>query len=171
MQVADLFAKLGIPPDYGIDPPRPAYAEAEALEDVEPNILGHMQRLAPSAASAWRAMKAAAAADGVTILLVSGYRGYMDQIDLIRRKLGAGRTMESVLATTAAPGFSQHHSGLAIDVATPGTRPVTEDFEHSEAFSWMRTNADRFDFRMPYGRDNRYGFVYEPWHWSQLPTP
>ncbi len=128
-----------------------------------------MQRLAPAAARAWRAMKAAAGEDHVTILLVSGYRSYLDQIDLIRRKVGAGRTMDAVLRTTAAPGFSQHHTGLAVDVATPGTRPVTEDFEHSEAFTWMRENAERFGFRMPYGRDNRYGFVYEPWHWSQLP--
>ena len=44
---SELFADLGIPIDYGRHPRRPVYAEASELEDVEPNILGRMQRLAP----------------------------------------------------------------------------------------------------------------------------
>lgn len=169
MNVAQLFAELGIPADYGLDPPLPTYAEAQQLEDVEPSIVGRMQRLAPQAARGWRAMKSAAGDDGIQIMLVSGFRGYDYQIDLIRRKLAAGQRIESILHVNAAPGFSQHHTGLAVDVATPGIRPLTEDFEHSEAFSWLQRHAKRFGFAMPYGRGNRLGFAFEPWHWSQLP--
>jgi D-alanyl-D-alanine carboxypeptidase len=165
---SQLFADLGIPIDYGRNPRRPGYAEAKRLEDVEPNILGRMQRLAPESAAAWRAMKAAAERDRVSLLIVSGFRSVRYQADLIRQKLAAGQPIEAILKVNAAPGFSEHHTGRAVDIATPGTRPLTEDFETSPAFAWLRANAIRFGFAMPYGRDNIHGFAYEPWHWSQL---
>ena len=168
MKNSELFADLGIPIDYGRDPRRPAHAEAQELEDVEPNILGRMQRLAPASARAWREMKAAARAEGVELLLVSGFRSVRYQADLIRNKLAAGQDIESILKVNAAPGFSEHHTGRAVDVATPGARPLTVEFESSSAFAWLGANARRFGFAMPYGRDNAYGFSYEPWHWSQL---
>lgn len=165
---SELFADLGIPIDYGRNPRRPAFADAQDLEDVEPNIVGRMQRLAPPTARAWRRMKATALAEGVELLLVSGFRSVRDQTELIRRKLAAGQTIEAILTVNAAPGFSEHHSGKAVDIATPGTRPLTEAFETSSAFMWLQAHAARFGFAMPYGRDNAFGFVYEPWHWSQV---
>ncbi|HEX6995888.1 MAG TPA: M15 family metallopeptidase [Gammaproteobacteria bacterium] len=162
------FAELGIPPEYGIDPPLPAYTDAERLEDVEPNIIGRMERLAPRTAQDWRAMKAAAAEDGVQLLLVSGFRSISRQIALIRAKLARGDDIEAILRANAAPGYSQHHTGRAVDIATPGCRPLTEAFAHSEAFFWLEHNASRFGFRMPYDRGNAFGFAFEPWHWSQL---
>lgn len=162
------FDELGIPADYGVNPPLPQYRDATLLEEVEPNILGRMERLAPDTARDWRAMKAAAAEDGVTLLLVSGFRSIERQIALIRAKLERGDTIESILRVNAAPGFSEHHTGRAIDIATPGCRPLTEDFERTAAFAWLTEHAGRFGFRMPYGRDDRHGFGFEPWHWSQL---
>lgn len=162
------FGELGIPMDYGVNPPLPEYRDATLLEDVEPNILGRMERLAPDTARDWRAMKAAAATDGVALLLVSGFRSIERQIALIRAKLARGDTIESILSVNAAPGFSEHHTGRAIDIATPGYRPLTVDFERSPAFAWLEEHAGEFGFRMPYGRDNPLGFGYEPWHWSQL---
>jgi zinc D-Ala-D-Ala carboxypeptidase len=165
---SELFADLGIPIDYGRHPRRPGYAEASELEDVEPNILGRVQRLAPPTARAWREMKAAALADGVELLLVSGYRSVRYQADLIRNKLAAGQDIASILMVNAAPGFSEHHTGRAVDIATPGSRPLTNDFDGTRAFAWLQDHAQRHGFSMPYGRDNAYGFAYEPWHWSQL---
>jgi D-alanyl-D-alanine carboxypeptidase len=167
---SELFADLGIPIDYGRNPRRPGYAEAQNLEDVEPNILGRMQRLAPDSARAWRQMKTAALADGVQLLLVSGFRSVRYQVELIRNKLASGQDIESILKVNAAPGFSEHHSGRAVDIATPGTRPLTEEFESSAAFAWLTQHASRFAFRMPYARNNSFGFAYEPWHWSRLGT-
>jgi zinc D-Ala-D-Ala carboxypeptidase len=168
VHVLQLFAELGIPPDYGVDPPRPTHAETEALEDVEPNILGRMQRLHPDTARDWRAMKAAAAEDGVTLLLVSGFRSMADQIELIRAKLARGQDIKSILRVNAAPGFSEHHTGRAVDIATPRTRPLTAGFDQSDAFFWLQHSAERFGFSMPYDEHNRFGFSYEPWHWSQI---
>jgi D-alanyl-D-alanine carboxypeptidase len=166
--MSELFADLGIPSDYGRDPRRPKYAEATDLMDVEPNVIGTMQRLAPETATAWHTMKASAADDGVPLLLVSGFRSVRHQADIIRRKLAAGQSIGAILAVNAAPGFSEHHTGRAVDIATPGTRPLTAEFESSAAFTWLQANAGAFGFRMPYGRRNRFGFEYEPWHWSQV---
>jgi D-alanyl-D-alanine carboxypeptidase len=99
---------------------------------------------------------------------VSGFRSVRYQADLIRKKLAAGQDIATILKVNAAPGFSEHHTGKAVDVATPGTRPLSEEFDASAAFDWLRRNARRYGFAMPYGRGNVYGFAYEPWHWSQL---
>jgi D-alanyl-D-alanine carboxypeptidase len=168
MTNAELFADLGIPNDYGRDPRRPKFVEASQLTDVEPNVVGKMQRLAPDTAAAWHKMKQSAARAGVQLLLVSGFRSIGHQADIIRRKLAAGQSIDAILTVNAAPGFSEHHTGRAVDIATPGTRPLTTEFETSAAFLWLQVNAGTFGFRMPYARGNRFGFEYEPWHWSQI---
>jgi zinc D-Ala-D-Ala carboxypeptidase len=168
MQLKRVLAELGIPGDYGKQPFRPRFGEAPVLENVGPNIIGRMQRLAPDTARDWSTLRNAARADGIELLLVSGFRSITDQAALIRKKLAAGQSLETILSVNAAPGFSQHHTGRAIDVATPGSRPLTEDFERTLAFEWLRTHAASHGFTMPYGRDNAYEFNYEPWHWSQL---
>jgi D-alanyl-D-alanine carboxypeptidase len=161
-----LHRDLGIPADYASLRKLPHYAEAAELVDVGPNLVGRMQRLTPEAADRWRRMVAAAVNDGIRLLIVSGFRSFEYQAQLIRKKLAAGQTIGEILRVNAAPGFSQHHTGMAVDVASPGSRPLTEDFEGSDAFRWLVGNAGRFGFSMTYPRDNPWGFVYEPWHWS-----
>jgi D-alanyl-D-alanine carboxypeptidase len=163
------FNELGIPRDYGKIPRLPRYPEATRLEEVEPNVVGRMQRLAPESASDWRAMKKAALDDSIELLMVSGFRSVDDQAEIIRRKLAAGLDIGAILAVNAAPGFSQHHTGHAIDIATRGSRPLMEEFEGTAAFAWLKDHARAFGFSMPYGRANAFGLAYEPWHWSQLP--
>lgn len=162
----ELHRELGIPADFASGRNLPYFAEAAELVDVGPNLLGRMQRLTPAAAEAWRRMAAAAAADGVTLLIVSGFRSHEYQAELIRAKLAKGEAIGEILKVNAPPGYSQHHSGTAVDVATPGHRPLTEEFEESEAFRWLGANAAKSGFSMTYPRDNAWGFVYEPWHWA-----
>ena len=162
----DLFAKLGIPADYGRGLRR--YADATQLVDAEHNIIGRMQQLAPATAKAWRELKQAALEEDIELLLVSGFRSIAYQVELFRNKLASGQSITEILRVNAAPGYSQHHTGRAIDLATPGARPLTEDFESTRAFAWMREHARRFGFNMPFKRDNPQGFIYKPWHWSQL---
>lgn len=162
----ELHAELGIPEDYGRSGARLAFEEASELVEVGPNIVGHVQRLAPQAAASWAAMQSAAAADGITLLLVSGYRSIDYQARLFRKKINAGQSVSQILTVNAAPGFSEHHTGRAVDVATPGSRPLTAEFEDTPAFRWLTRSAGRFGFSMSYPRDNDAGFVYEPWHWA-----
>ncbi|MDX1507492.1 MAG: D-alanyl-D-alanine carboxypeptidase family protein [Woeseiaceae bacterium] len=163
----ELHSELGIPGDYGADGGPPRYDEALELVEVGPNLVGRMQSLTPDTAAAWQAMVAAAAGDGVTLLIVSGFRSVDYQARLIRKKINAGQTIEEILAVNAAPGYSEHHSGNAVDIATPGSRPLTEEFEDTEAFRWLLKNAETYGFSMTYPRHNPWGFIYEPWHWSR----
>jgi D-alanyl-D-alanine carboxypeptidase len=112
-------------------------------------------------------MLAAALGDGVTLMIVSGFRSIEYQAGLIRKKIVAGQELSEILSVNAAPGFSEHHSGRAIDIAAPGSRPLTEDFETSVAFAWLEENAAKFGFSMSYPRENPQGFIYEPWHWAK----
>jgi D-alanyl-D-alanine carboxypeptidase len=159
---------LGIPSDYGTNPHLPRYEEASVLEDVELNVVGRMQRLAPETARDWRAMKDAALLDGQELLLVSGFRSIDYQRELLRKKLDAGVPLAVILTVNAAPGYSQHHTGRAVDVAARGSRPLTEAFDRTSCFLWLLDRAHEFGFRMPYGRGNVFGLAYEPWHWSQV---
>ena len=143
----------------------PTFEEPESLVSVGPNIVGKEQRLTPAAAQAWHATVQAAADENIILLVVSGFRAITYQADLIRKKLTAGQTIDEVLRVNAAPGYSQHHTGQAIDIATPDSRPLTVDFENTPAFDWLTGNANRFGFSMSYDRDNPWGIDYEPWHW------
>lgn len=161
-----LHHELGIPADYSAGGHRGFYGDATDLVDVGPNLVGRMQQLTQRAAVQWQDMVAAAAADGVRLLIVSGFRSFDYQASLIRNKLAAGQEIGEILRVNAAPGFSQHHTGEAVDIATPGSRPLTEAFEETQAFEWLEKNAGKFGFSMSYPRNNPEGFVYEPWHWS-----
>jgi D-alanyl-D-alanine carboxypeptidase len=163
----ELHAELGIPEDYGLDGTRPVFDEAPDLVEVGPNLVGRMQSLEPQAAARWNEMQAGAAEDGILLLIVSGYRSIDYQARLIRKKIYAGQSVSEILAVNAAPGHSEHHTGRAVDIATPGSRPLTEEFENSGAFRWLQENAGSYGFSMSYPRNNPAGFIYEPWHWAQ----
>lgn len=162
----ELHHELGIPDDYGGNGGPPVFDEALELVEVGPNLVGRTQRLTPQTAERWASMVAAAKAVEVPLLLVSGYRSVDYQAGLIRNKINAGQTIDEILSVNAAPGYSEHHTGQAVDIATLGSRPLTEEFESTVAFAWLCKNAENFSFSMTYPRDNPWGFIYEPWHWS-----
>jgi len=161
-----LHQELGIPSDYGVARELPLYEDACELVEVGQNLVGRMQSLTPEAAAHWQQMVEAASADGIRLLIVSGFRSLEYQAELIRNKLKAGQAVVEILKVNAAPGFSQHHAGTAVDIATPGSRPLTEEFEDSDAFRWLSENAGAHQFSMTYARNNPWGFIYEPWHWA-----
>ena len=90
-----LLTELGIPADYGIDPPLRLYAETNDLVAVGPNIIGREQKLTPGSAAAWQSMQNVAAEDGVELVLVSGFRSVDYQAGLIRNKLEAGQLIDA----------------------------------------------------------------------------
>lgn len=170
-RIRALHRRLGLPEDYIDACPLPPCPEPEELVPTEPDCFGRPQRLAPDALAAWTAMKRTARADRVGMHLVSAHRTPERQFELIREKLERGRSIEAILAVNAAPGFSEHHTGRAIDIGAPGCEPLTEAFEETEAFRWLAENARRFGFAMSYPRGNPFGIAYEPWHWRHHPAP
>lgn len=117
------------------------------------------------AAHAWRAMQAAAMNEGVVLEAISGYRSHDYQFGIFQRKRDRGLSMQTILKVNAAPGFSEHHSGFALDIGTPGEPAAEESFESTIAFAWLNAHATVHGFSMSYPRNNSHGIVYEPWHW------
>lgn len=160
------LAELGIPLEFVRNRGLTLCLEAEELVVAEVDILGREHRLTPAAADAWKEMKAAAHADGVGLQIVSAFRSFDRQIDIVRRKIEAGQTVEEILSVSAPPGYSEHHTGCAVDVGTLGCDSLEEVFEQSQAFAWLTENAALYRFSMSYPRDNAYGYSHEPWHWA-----
>ena len=125
--------------------------------------------LVEPAARAWTHLQAAARRDGIVLEAISGYRSHDYQLGIFERKLGRGQAVEEILEVNAAPGYSEHHSGRALDISTPGEPAAEESFEATPAFDWLTGNASAHGFNMSYPRDNPHGIVYEPWHWCWQP--
>ena len=130
---------------------------------------GQPVKLTPRAAVAWKKMRAAGAADGVTLLPLSGYRSVPRQVRLIRRKLAAGQCIADILKFVAAPGCSEHHTGRAIDIGSPQGCELDEAFALTAEFRWLRRHAANFGFHLSFPRKNSHGIGYEPWHWCWRP--
>ena len=118
-----------------------------------------------NAARAWNHLQAAALRDDVVLEAISGYRSHDYQLGIFERKRARGLEVEEILAVNAAPGYSEHHSGFALDISTAGEPPAEESFEQTAAFDWLTAHAGRHGFSLSYPRDNPHGIVYEPWHW------
>ena len=162
-RIESIHFALQIPSNYGALRMLTPYVEASDLVAVEGHERQHY--LAPQAATKWLAMKNAAANDDIQLLLISGFRSVDRQCEIIEEKLRKGMDLNTILAINAAPGFSQHHTGLALDIETPTHPNLMKDFENTAAFHWLTSDAEKFGFVMPYTRDNPHGFIYEPWHW------
>jgi D-alanyl-D-alanine carboxypeptidase len=156
---------LGVPRDYGRSRHLRVQREPKRLVSIGMDIQQREQWLAPPAAGAFAAMRDAAMRDGVELQVVSAFRSIAYQLGIIERKLQRGLGMDAVLRVSAAPGYSEHHTGRALDLTAPGYAPVEEIFEQSGAFAWLTRNASRFGFGLSYPRGNRHGIAYEPWHW------
>lgn len=162
--------KLGISLELIAQKQLPFYAEAEELTIAEIDADGREYQMTPVTAQAWAAMKQAAAQDGVVLEVVSAFRSIERQIAIIQYKLDRYMPIEKILTLSAPPGYSEHHTGRAIDINTPGCMATEEEFQDTEAFRWLSTNAYRFGFTLSYPRDNTLGFIYEPWHWCFQPS-
>lgn len=157
--------ELGVPAHYGRARGLAVVREPAHLECIGRDIHDRWQWLAPSAAAAWRRMHIAAAGDGIALQVVSAFRSAEYQLGIIRRKCERGLTMDEILTVSAAPGYSEHHSGRVVDVTSSGYAALEEEFEQSPAFDWLSRQASRFGFRLSYPRGNPHGIAYEPWHW------
>lgn len=163
--LATLLAELGIPARYGRERHLEVVAEPSQLSLAGRDRYHRPLWLTTAAAVAWTRMRAAAAGDGIGLDAISGYRSHAYQLGIFRRKRARGIALEAILAVNAAPGYSEHHSGRALDLGTPGELPAEESFEQTPAFAWLQRHAHAFGFRLSYPRGNRHGIAYEPWHW------
>lgn len=104
---------------------------------------------------------------GHSIYISSGYRDYYSQKwiynDYVNRK---GQTNADLCSARA--GHSEHQTGLAIDVYSPGTS--YSNFGSTKAFPWMRDNCYKYGFILRYTPENVFitGYKSEPWHYRYV---
>lgn len=165
---------LGPPPVAGLNV-RPSldgrllghfpYAEVSQSElvAVAPGIA--LQR---DAADAFSAMRQAAAADGINLVLLSGFRSISLQKHLFFDvKSERYQTASQRAKVSAPPGYSEHATGFAMDLgdgSDPGSN-LSRSFEQTAAFAWLKANATHYQFTLSFPDGNRQGVNYEPWHW------
>jgi D-alanyl-D-alanine carboxypeptidase len=163
--LAQSLLVLGVTPQMLRSRGLQACPEASALTLAETGDDGREHLLEPQAAAAWWAMKQAAAKADVSMHLVSAFRSVGRQTEILRDKLAAGQSIEETLRWVAPPGYSEHHSGRAIDIGVAGQPALEEEFETTAAFDWLQRHAGAHGFRLSYPRGNTSGYGYEPWHW------
>ena len=68
---------------------------------------------------------------------------------------------------SAPPGFSEHHTGYAVDIgdADVPDANLSVAFEETAAFEWLEVNGPRYGFELSFEEGNEQGVQYEPWHW------
>jgi D-alanyl-D-alanine carboxypeptidase len=164
-RVKETLGALAIPESFLTRYRLPLHHECEDLVSIGLDMFNREQRMERTASAQWRAMVAAASRDGVVLLAISAFRSFDYQRKIIERKLAEGQTIEQITRASALPGYSEHHTGRAIDIGTPGSGPLTEEFEQTLAFNWLMRRARDFGFSMTYPRDNSFGIMFEPWHW------
>ena len=130
------------------------------------------------ACDAFLSMQKAAAADGVTVWMQSGYRSVKYQTSLYERKtkyyLDKGydnaTSKEKAAAVVNPPGYSEHNCGLAADLNSPEHTGLDEGFEKTAAFRWLCEHAGDYGFILRYPKDaeDKTEIIYEPWHWRYV---
>jgi len=165
-RIAALHQELLIPSDYATRGLTFHYeADELVVGELDPN--GKEMLMEPRTAESWRRMKEAAAVEAVVFFIEHAYRSVEVQANIIRAESARGSSLEKSLTCIAAPGYSEHHTGRALDIACPGCLPVpqTDEFERTVAFAWLTEHANKFGFFMSYPRNNPQGIMCEPWHW------
>lgn len=103
----------------------------------------------------------AAKQEGIILLGNSGYRSYKSQKDVYTRRIKSdGKKLAD--AYVAKPGFSEHQTGLCIDI----TNEDRYFLKGTKEADWLAENCYKFGFiiRYPYEKQNITGIEYEPWH-------
>lgn len=143
------------------------------LEDVQNGY-----RMDARVAPVMRRMISDAAAQGVQLLVCSAYRPYASQERNFNAKVteyqAMGYGLEDARAATlrliAAPGASEHHTGLAADIVTPAYQGLDDGYAETAAAKWLLANAADYGFILRYPREKQQitGIDFEPWHYRYV---
>jgi D-alanyl-D-alanine carboxypeptidase len=164
-EATDLLEELGITAAYLSSINLPRFKEESELVVADISADGKERLLTPEAAKSWDALKSEARKSGLQLNLYSGFRSFKLQAELIKERMNRGETLEQALLRLAPPGYSEHHSGRAVDITCPSVTHPRLEFESTPEFDWLEKNAANFSFYMSYPKGNASGIIYEPWHW------
>ncbi len=116
---------------------------------------------------AFREMFNAAKEENLTLIVNSSYRSYEEQKE-IYDDYDNNRGREYADKYAARPDFSEHQTGLSIDVFAPGSN--MSNFESTDEFKWLSENSYKYGFilRYPKGKEDITGYNYEAWHYRYV---
>ena len=142
--------------------------DAEYVPDtlVVPNVSANKEiKVTKEVAESLEELFESAEKDGINLIAVSGYRTYNYQKSLFDNSVKVNG-LEHAKKYVALPGYSEHHTGLAVDVVSDNYTMLDEGFENTAAFRWLEKNMSNFGFilRYPKGKEDITGYNYEPWH-------
>ena len=123
--------------------------------------------LTKEAKEAFESMCQDAKKENLNIRAISSYRSYDYQKQLYDRYVEKDGVKKAD-TYSARPGFSEHQTGLVIDV--DNIEKEFENFENTKEFEWMKENAKKYGFilRYPKGKENITGYSYEAWHYRYV---
>lgn len=120
------------------------------------------------AAEPLRQMLSDAKAQGVTLTIGSSFRSVEHQRRIVQRKKQTGQSLRQIYFVSSQPGFSEHHTGLAIDFS-----PINHGFAKTAGYRWLEKNAGKYGFQKTFdiNYSNATGVSQESWHWKYVGTP
>lgn len=154
-------AKHPLPEDFS-----PQVSDINPQYCRDPNF-----RFDSRAVDSLNAMCAAAAKDGIKLLVISPYRSVQKQSQLFAQEVAkySGLSKEEAEAKAAQsvlpPGTSEHNLGLAVDFDS-----LSASYENSANFRWLSRHAADYGFilRYPKNKTQITGVTYEPWHYRYV---
>lgn len=113
-------------------------------------------------------MREFALKENIKLEIISGYRSSKYQIEIFKHKFKNKdnptlEELEKRLKVSAPSGYSEHHTGLAVDINS-----VEDDFAGTKEAIWLENNAPKFGFELSFPKGNKQGLSYEPWHWRYI---
>jgi zinc D-Ala-D-Ala carboxypeptidase len=118
--------------------------------------------LTTETAAAFERMRADALKEGLSIVIISGYRSFDQQREIYDADVARLGPNQNV---SARPGHSEHQLGTTVDL-----NELDEAFGDTAEGRWLAKNAAKYGFVMSYpeGREAQTGYAYEPWHFRYI---
>ena len=137
------------------------------LEEIDNKYSVTRKYLVNVAKISFESLAKKASEEGLKIRAVSAYRNYSYQTTLYNNYVKQDG-VENADKYSARPGFSEHQTGLAVDVDNKISS--YNNFENTKEFTWMKENAHKYGFILRYPKDKEYitGYIYEPWHYRYV---
>ncbi|MGR0320643.1 M15 family metallopeptidase [Agromyces sp. ZXT2-3] len=161
---------------HSIDDPNSIWVVVDKLRPLNPADFEPADLVVVPVAHTWEPLMRAEAADAV----VKMFRAASDEAGLSLASNSAYRSYEAQERVydnddelTARPGFSEHQTGLTMDIGpASGNCALAVCFADTPEGQWLRDNAYRFGFLLRYPADKVAvtGYQFEPWHFRYIGT-
>lgn len=139
------------------------------LVEEESLLYDEPARVERKAYEAYQALKEDLAKEGVSVELDSAYRSVAHQQEVVE-EFTEQYGEDYVKTHVAVPGYSEHHTGLALDLflVIDGEQVVENEdmLKHPEVWEKVHAKLADHGFILRYleGKEDITGYDYEPWH-------